>query len=80
MSEVAVIGVPDPEWVESVRALVVLREGAVVSEDEIIQLCKDNLASFKKPRTVEFVTALPKTSTGKVMKGELRAKYQQETV
>jgi acyl-CoA synthetase (AMP-forming)/AMP-acid ligase II len=75
VSEVAVIGVPDPEWVESVKALVVLKERTKASEDEIIQLCKDNLASFKKPRTVEFVDSLPKTATGKVMKVELRARY-----
>ncbi len=77
VSEVAVIGVPDPEWVESVKALVVLKEGAKASEDEIIQLCKENLAGFKKPRTVEFVKSLPKNASGKVMKVELRVKYLQ---
>jgi len=79
VSEVAVIGVPDTKWVESVKALVVLKEGVKVTEDEIIQLCKDNLASFKKPRTVEFVESLPKTATGKIMKGDLRAKYAKKS-
>ncbi len=75
VSEVAVIGIPDPDWIESVKAVVVLKEGKTVSETEIIQLCKDNLASYKKPKSVEFVATLPKNAMGKVVKGELRQKY-----
>ena len=75
--EVAVIGVPDPEWGESIKALVVRKQGAAVNEKEIIERCKDNLGSYKKPKSVEFVESLPKTSTGKVSKRELRDKHRQ---
>ncbi len=70
--EVAVVGVPDDEWGESVKAFVVLKPGRVADEAEIIQTAKDNLASYQKPRTVEFVDALPKAPTGKILKRELR--------
>ena len=70
--EVAVVGVPDDEWGESVKAFVVLKPGRVSDEAEIIQTAKDNLASYQKPRSVEFVEALPKAPTGKILKRELR--------
>ncbi len=75
VDEVAVIGIPDPQWGESVRAIVVLREGVSCSQDEIINHCRSQLASYKKPRSVVFVAELPKLNTGKVDKKLLRATH-----
>lgn len=76
--ETAVIGVPDEMWGESIKACVVLRPGMQASEEDIISLCKENLASYKKPKSVEFIDALPKNLTGKILKAELREKYWQD--
>ena len=73
--ETAVIGVPDEYWGESVKALVVLKPGKEANEEEIIALCKDNLASYKKPKSVEFRSRLPKSPTGKVLKRTIREGY-----
>jgi long-chain acyl-CoA synthetase len=75
ISEAAVIGVPHEKWVETVKAVVVLKLGARASEEEIIDFCKKNLASYKKPTSVEFATELPKTPSGKVLKWRLREIY-----
>lgn len=75
--ECSVIGIPDPKWGEAVAALVVLKPAHTATEEDIIQVCQENLASYKKPRLVSFVDALPHTPMGKVMKEELREKYWQ---
>lgn len=75
VSEVAVIGVPHPKWVEAVTAIVVPKAGETVTEEEIIALCKRELAGFKVPKAVVVVEALPKTPTGKILKRDLRKHY-----
>ena len=73
--EVAVIPVPHEEWGEVPKALVVLKPKTQVSEDELIQFCRSRLAHYKCPRSVDFVEALPRSGTGKILKRELRQKY-----
>ena len=76
--ESAVFGVPDDEWGESVKAVVVLKPGMEASEREIIDAAAQHLASYQKPKSVDFVESLPKAPTGKILKRELRDPYWQE--
>ena len=73
--EVAVIGVPDDRWGEVVKAVVSLRAGAQADEAELIAWCRDRLAHYKCPKSVDVVEALPRNPTGKILKRDLRAPY-----
>jgi fatty-acyl-CoA synthase len=75
VAEVAVIGVPDDRWVEVGRAVVVRRPGAELEEATIVNHCRQQLASFKVPRSVVFVEEIPHNATGKVLKRELRDRF-----
>ena len=75
--EAAVIGVPDPYWIERVHAVVVLKEDAQATEEDIIDFCKEHIAKYKTPKTVEFVEDLPRNPQGKILKREIRSKYRE---
>ena len=77
VAEVAVIGVPSEKWGETIKALVVLADGEQVTPDEIIRHCKERLAGYKTPTSVEFRAAIPRTATGKIQKFKLREEYWQ---
>ncbi len=75
IEEAAVIAVPDPEWGQEPRAVVVLKKGKETTADEIVEYCRSRLAGFKRPRSIVFVDSLPRNPMGKVLKKELREKY-----
>jgi acyl-CoA synthetase (AMP-forming)/AMP-acid ligase II len=76
--ESAVFGIPDDTWGEAVKAVVVLKPGQTATEEEIIAEASKHLASYQKPKSVDFVEALPKAPTGKILKRDLRDPYWQE--
>ena len=73
--EVAIIGVADDKWGEVGKAIITQKPGANVSEEAVISHCKENLAAYKVPKSVEFVQALPRNATGKVLKTTLREQF-----
>ena len=75
VSEVAVIGLPDPRWVEAVTAVIVLKAGQSLTEADVIAHCNTHMAGFKSPKRVVFADALPKNPSGKLLKRELRLSY-----
>jgi len=75
VSEVAVIGVPHPRWVEAVVAVVVVKSGQSLGEAEVLSHCAGHIASFKTPKRVVFAKTLPKNPSGKLLKRELRQSY-----
>ena len=69
------IGVPDDKWGETVKAIVVVAAGAELSAQDVIDFARANLARFKCPTSVDFVDALPRNPSGKILKKDLRAPY-----
>jgi fatty-acyl-CoA synthase len=75
VSEVAVIGLPDPKWIEAVTAIIVAKVGHTVTHEDVMAACANRLAGFKTPKRVIITDALPKNPSGKLLKRELRVKY-----
>lgn len=73
--EVAVVGIPDEKWGEAIKAVVALSPGSEASEEDLIAFCKENIASYKKPKSIDFVAELPKNNYGKILKREIRDRY-----
>ena len=73
--EACVIGVPDDTWGEAVKAVVALNKNVSASEDELIDFCKQALAGYKKPRSIDFVDELPKNPNGKIARRVVKEKY-----
>ncbi|AXI11120.1 acyl-CoA synthetase [Oceanobacillus zhaokaii] len=76
VSEVAVISIPDAYWIETIAAIIVLKNGYTLMEEDVIEFCKVKLSKFKIPKLVEFTEVLPKNPSGKVLKRSLRDRYE----
>ena len=77
IDEAAIIGIPDLNWGERVRAVVVAKPGASIDESEVIEYCRSKMSSYKKPESIVVVDSLPRNPLGKVLKRVLREKYNE---
>jgi acyl-CoA synthetase (AMP-forming)/AMP-acid ligase II len=75
VAAVAVIGVPDDRWGEAVKAIVIVKSGVAVTADELIAYCRQRIAHYKAPRSIDFADSLPRNASGKLLKRVLRAPY-----
>ena len=73
--DAAVIGIPNEKYGEVVKACIVKKEGSDLTEEEVINFCKDRIASYKKPQSVDFIDEVPRNASGKVLKKVLREPY-----
>ena len=76
IADVAVVGIPDPTWGETVKAFIVPKEGKMINGQEVIDFCKSHLASYKKPRAIEFISSIPKNPSGKPLKRLLKERQR----
>src|SRR5690625_2333240 len=76
VAQVAVISIPDAYWIEAVSAIIVLKENAHMTKEEVVDFCKEKLSSFKAPKYVYFADELPKNPSGKILKRALRDQYE----
>jgi fatty-acyl-CoA synthase len=75
VSEVAVVGLPDPRWIEAVTAFIVVKSGQTLTEREVIAHCQEAMAHYKAPKRIVFVDNLPRNPSGKLLKRDLRQRF-----